>query len=294
MRILDLQRPQPGQAYIPVAAGGNGGGGAEQVSVVIMNWAKPDSVRQIAASLAAMAAVGEVLVLHLRQDTTFEFEHPKVSHIVDYNADVRYGLTSRFLGCLHARHEAVVLQDDDVMLTEAALASLLAARAAAPAAPLVGLFGRDWPGDAPGYVMADVGPGRHPVALTVAALASRRLCHAFFEFSHLAEPFVRAHSAPYWNGEDIFLSLVGWKVAGEMPLIVAPPQRGYKLLHSHVSGAEGMHTTSPNHAAFRDALVKVAVKLLNLPTRGNGPPLDAAAADALLAAGGGAPLAAAV
>lgn len=71
-----------------------------------------------------------------------------------------------------------------------------------------------------------VPPGHHPIALTVGVLASRALCRAFFDFSPAVESFVRAHSSPYWNGEDLYLSLVGWKVSGVMPLIIKPPRNG--------------------------------------------------------------------
>lgn len=109
----------------------------------------------------------------------------------------------RFLGCLSARHELVLLQDDDVLLTEAAITALVAAKRSTPAAPLVGFFGRDWGNQPhPGYVMAEVSPGHHPIALTVSVLVSRGLCRTFFDYSPLAEPFVRTHSSPYWNGGE--------------------------------------------------------------------------------------------
>jgi hypothetical protein len=132
----------------------------------------------------------------------------------------------RFLGCLRARHELVLLQDDDILLSGAAIQALVAAKRSAPDAPLVGFFGRTWQAGRPGYVMAEVPPGRHPIALTVALLATRRLCRAFFDYSPLAEAFARGHSSPFWNGEDIFLSLVGWKTSGQMPLIISAPQKG--------------------------------------------------------------------
>lgn len=156
-----------------------------------------------------------------------QYPHPRVRHIVDFAADARHGLASRFLACLRARFPHVVLQDDDVLLSEAALRALVEARARAPRAPLVGFFGRGWGGaQQPGYVMAEVPPGRAPIALTVGVLASRPLCAAFFDHAPLVEGFVRGHSTPYWNGEDIFMSLVGWREAGEQPLIIRPPKNG--------------------------------------------------------------------
>ena len=311
----------------------------ERVSVVVMNWKKPDNVRAILDALVEMpGVVGEALVLHLRRDTAFavrpspprpvwtstkaqhpasalamtfllvlsanmlkqntehthsrrhlkpptststktpspprpppplnkneQYDHPRVTHLVDFEADAKFGLSSRFLGCLRARHGKVLLQDDDVLVSEAGLRALLAAKRAAPRAPLVGFFGRGWPaGGRPGYVMAEVPPGPHPIALTVALLASRAACRAFWDAAPAFDAFMRAHSRPFWNGEDITFSLAAYKAAGAMPLIVRPPPRGYRLLHSAAS-REGVHLANPTHAAFRDALVKLAVDVLELP-----------------------------
>jgi len=120
----------------------------------------------------------------------------------------------------------VLLQDDDVLLSEASIRALVAAKRSHPAAPLVGFFGRGWMAGSPGYVMQEVAPGHHPIALTVGVLATRALCRAFFDESPKVEGFVRQHSAPYYNGEDIWLSLVGWKLSGTMPLIIQPPPDG--------------------------------------------------------------------
>lgn len=57
--------------------------------------------------------------------------------------------------------------------------------------------------------------GSHRIVLTRCLLMDRRFCDAFFVYSPLVEDVV-ADSKPYWNGEDIFMSLVSYKVRASM------------------------------------------------------------------------------
>jgi len=75
VEVVDLQRPSPRSPVPQRAADAPAAAGAKDpsVSVVIMNWSKPDSVRQILDALVMMeGVVDEVIVLHLRPDTAFE------------------------------------------------------------------------------------------------------------------------------------------------------------------------------------------------------------------------------
>jgi hypothetical protein len=60
----------------------------------------------------------------------------------------------------------------------------------------------------------------------MAVLAGRADCAAFFARAPRVEGFVRRHAQPYWNGEDVFFSLVAWKETGKQPLIIKPPVQG--------------------------------------------------------------------
>lgn len=63
-----------------------------------------------------------------------------------------WGLTSRFRGCQLATHDWVLTQDDDVLVPEATLAALVAAKRK-NANRLYGVMGRDWKKPIPQYTL---------------------------------------------------------------------------------------------------------------------------------------------
>ena len=73
----------------------------------------------------------------------------------------------------------------------------------------------------------------------------------------MVEPYVREHSKPLWNGEDIFVSLVSYKVTGLIPFIV----RGEKVFMSQQS--TGIHFAD-GHDGYRDDFLKYVVEALEL------------------------------
>ncbi len=126
--------------------------------------------------------------------------------LVDYGANGKYGLSTRFIACLHARNSLVLIQDDDVLLSEAAVVALAEAKRAEAPGRLVGYWGRGWDGLAePAYVMKEVQPGAHPIALTVGVMADHVACAAFFREAPLVQDLVEKESKPLWNGEDVFM-----------------------------------------------------------------------------------------
>jgi hypothetical protein len=50
-----------------------------EASVVIMNWKRPQNVRQILDRMVNYKAVKEILVWHCNPETVFTYDHPKVS-----------------------------------------------------------------------------------------------------------------------------------------------------------------------------------------------------------------------
>ena len=82
-------------------------------------------------------------------------------------------------------------------------------------------------------------------------------CQAFWNYAPVVEPYIREHSKPLWNGEDIFFSLVSYKMTGQIPLIV----RGAKVFLSQRSS--GIHFIG-GHDSYRDDFLKHAVRALEL------------------------------
>jgi hypothetical protein len=61
----------------------------------------------------SITACLQVIVWMCNPATTFNYTHPKVRIITDYTANDKFGLSTRFKGCLMARSPWVLIQDDD-------------------------------------------------------------------------------------------------------------------------------------------------------------------------------------
>ncbi|KAF8058408.1 hypothetical protein HT031_005532 [Scenedesmus sp. PABB004] len=242
LAALAAQPGPPSDAPRGGAAGGPAGA-AKPVSVVIMNWSRP-----------------------------------QVKHVVDYAANAKHGLSVRFLGCLLAAEAEVLLQarrdcaaDDDVLVLPGGLADLAAARAEAPhPAQLVGFRGRDWNRThEPSYNRAEPRPGSHPVALTIALAAPRPVCAAFFKYAPAVEDLV-ADALPLWNGEDIFLSLVSHKLSCALPRTLPggwPEKAATRLKYFLAPSTSdvGMHKRfAASHFAHRQRFLRLAARRLGV------------------------------
>jgi hypothetical protein len=73
----------------PAAAASN------RSSLVILNWQRPDNVRQILDRYTGYGVVDDILVWNNNHDQPFHYAHPKVRCI---NSD-EFGLNTRWLGC---------------------------------------------------------------------------------------------------------------------------------------------------------------------------------------------------
>eukprot|EP00798_Chlamydomonas_sp_ICE-L_P013280 gene13280-19124_t len=132
-----------------------------RVSVVIMNWKRPQNVQKILSRYKDWDSIAEVIVWMCNPSTSFEYDHPKVRIINEPESNDVHGLSTRFKGCLLAKSPWVLIQDDDhqakvvdllapaaagivAMLKPSGIAAMLKAKATFPNR-LVGPFARDWP-----------------------------------------------------------------------------------------------------------------------------------------------------
>lgn len=191
---------------------------APTVTAVLMNWHRPNNTQTILDAYTQMSSISEIILLMLRPATAFEYSHPKVRTLHNYSLNADHGLSLRFLGCLYARSDFVLIQDDDVMLDDEGVAAMLAAKVGHPGR-LVGCCGRDWSASRPSYIPLHVDPGPARIVLTIAMLTHRGACADFWGQRLLMED-VAALGTPRWNGEDIFFSLVTFKSSGELPEVV--------------------------------------------------------------------------
>ncbi|MEW5302924.1 MAG: hypothetical protein WDW36_005661 [Sanguina aurantia] len=228
---------------------------APTVTAVLMNWHRPNNTQTILDAYTQMSSINEILLLMLRPATAFEYSHPKVRTLHNYSLNADHGLSLRFLGCLHARSDFVLIQDDDVMLDDDGIAAMLAAKVGHPRR-LVGCCGRDWNAPRPSYIPLHVDPGPARIVLTIAMLTHRGACADFWGQRLLMED-VAALGTPRWNGEDIFFSLVTFKSSGELPEVV-----GFN--YTQLSEAGGGIHYGKGHVKYRSVLLRLAVKRLGL------------------------------
>uniref|UniRef100_A0A383W3N8 Glycosyl transferase 64 domain-containing protein n=1 Tax=Tetradesmus obliquus TaxID=3088 RepID=A0A383W3N8_TETOB len=246
--------------------------GPKKFSVVIMNWSRPENTKKIAETYTTDPAyepyVAEVVVLHLKPDAFFELNNPKVKHYVDYTANDKYGLAVRFIGCLLASEGEVLIQDDDALVRPHGMKDLLAARAAGAPGQLVGFRGRTWNRlQEPQYHPKEPLPGLHPIVLTIAMATPKAMCAAFFKYAPAVEDLV-ADAKPYWNGEDIFLSLVSYKLTCVMPRIMPggwPEPTASAVQYLQDDKEVGMHKVfAQQHFQHRKRFVRAASRRLGI------------------------------
>ena len=250
----DLKRPNfpqcsPAKFHVHPEAG--------PVTVVLLNFNRPDNIRKIVESMVSYSNVAEILVVSNNPNNTFSYGHDKVV-ILDMMAyEDELGVAVRFKACLLAMNTHILIADDDLMVTEAGLNNLLKARSEHPWS-IVGFWGRDFNHSNPDYAYNESGAGYHDIALTKALLLDTCACRAFWEASHLMEDM--AHEAAVtWNGEDIFMSLVSKKILGGSPFIT-PHWQGTDVQHL-TQGKVGI-SSRQDHLPHRIKFLQTAVRRL--------------------------------
>lgn len=232
--------------------------GPGPVTVVLLNFKRPDNIRKIVDSMITYKHVAEIIIVSNNPNSTFSYPHEKVLvlDMMAYEDDL--GVAVRFKACLLAMNQHVLIADDDLMVTEAGLSNLLTARHEHPWS-VVGFWGRDYNHSHPDYAYVESGPGHHDIALTKALLLDTCACRAFWEASHLMQDI--AHKAAVtWNGEDIFMSLVSTKVLGASPYIT-PHQDAVDVIQL-TEGSVGI-SSAQDHLPHRINFVQTAVHRLN-------------------------------
>ncbi|CAF1274524.1 unnamed protein product, partial [Didymodactylos carnosus] len=100
------------------------------LSVVIMNWNRPEYVKRIVQLLVNDRRIKEIIIwiCNSNPKTFVQFKHRKVKIIKKPEANKQYGLAVRFHGCRMAKYEWVIIQDDDLIITEFDLTRMIEAK----------------------------------------------------------------------------------------------------------------------------------------------------------------------
>ena len=230
---------------------------AGPVTVILLNFNRPDNIRRIIDAMVQYSSVGEILVVSNNPNTTFTYEHEKVVVMSLVGYEQSLGVAVRFKACLLAMNWHILIADDDLMVTEAGLANMLKARHSNPWS-IVGFWGRDYNHTDPDYQYVESGSGHHDIALTKALLLDTCACRAFWEASHLMSD-VAHEAAVTWNGEDIFMSLVSTKVLGQQPYIT--PHTDTIDVQQLTEGKVGI-SSGQSHLPHRVKFLKTAIRRL--------------------------------
>lgn len=183
-------------------------------SLVILNWQRPDNVRQILDRYTGYGVVDDILVWNNNHDQPFHYTHPKVRCI---NSD-EFGLNTRWLGCLLARHACVIVHDDDLVCDEATIAGLVAFHYREPDRNYT-LHGRNPTPSNEYAVKVDhvTQPTECDVHLTRVTCVNRRWVSRYFDAVSVMGLDIDPARG---GGEDIVFSYAMRAATGHRPLVV--------------------------------------------------------------------------
>lgn len=234
--------------------------------VVLMNWARPRDLLDLAWTYAGLGVVASVNLWNPAADLAGRLVRDAADlrcrkiRLIQSSAD--YGLYARFAVGALVPADPVLLTDDDIELTPAALAALSAAWEAEPDI-VHGILGRRPAADGTYSTLSYADRGPCEVVLTRAAVASRWLCGA--ALANGARVLDEHPGQPRGNGEDIVLSYTALQASGRLNRVY--PDLPYRNL-AGAFAPESISVRYPGHAAHRTAVVRWCVAHL-LPRAGS-------------------------
>jgi len=197
------------------------------ITGVMLNWRRPGNVARILAGWRAGRLVTEAIVWNNnpaaplpRHDWASVIQSPR-----------NMGLYPRFAVALLARHDCVLIQDDDLELPDETLEALHEAWQRDPEV-IHGIFGREPKPDG-SYARPLRGDKEAPIVLTRALIVRREYMADFFHLAYRPEIIeVQRRSRPPGNGEDILLSYAVRLATGRLNRLHGLPVRELPAPHA--------------------------------------------------------------
>ncbi|MCA9270488.1 MAG: glycosyltransferase [Planctomycetales bacterium] len=213
-----------------------------QVTGVILNWKRPTNVARILSGWQASGIVNEAIVWNNNPAATFR--HPWANVV---NAAQDMGLYTRFAAACLARHDCVLIQDDDLELPAESLRALVDAWQDDPDI-IHGVFGRAPKPDG-SYARNIGGDADSPVVLTRVLVAHRRYASQFFQVAPAFDD-IQQGGKPVGNGEDIIFSYVARKASGRL-------NRVHRVAVNELPAPHSIHGRNwKGHVAHRTRLLR--------------------------------------
>ncbi len=195
------------------------------ITVVILNWKRPGQVAEIIEHLKPDPLVGQILVMN---NSPVRFESP-VAEVLQANLD--FGLNSRFMAAAFAVETEILFHDDDVILPQPVVAELHRTLMENPNR-LVTTQGGLRPTGSAYRLRATPRPGHVDISLTRACMMRRehlpRVLRCMYAFWRDDADRIRKTL----NGEDIFLSYAMRSIEGP-PIIIELPEPYRNLRQDH-------------------------------------------------------------
>ena len=190
-----------------------------KLSIVILNFNRPDYIKNNIIPKIKNSC-DEIIISHGKKETAFT--HPDIKSLNHYGkVNEEYGLSRRFLSCLEARNELVLIMDDDIVPSLEAIKFLYDKIQEDPQR-IHGLYGRNTINN----YSVDNCFGEVPVVLTRCLITTKEMCEYYIENFRSFESEMVKKSKPFWNGEDILFSLLSIKKNGKL-------NKAYELKHNN-------------------------------------------------------------
>jgi len=249
-----------------------------QADAIILNWNRPGHLlRHTIPTLLDCDGIRHIIVSHGKEDTYFESPDPRVECHRHFDLNAVHGLSLRFYCRIHVKTDAVLILDDDQIIQADHVHQLLESYESQPER-IHGFYPRyafhslqginyGWKEIMHKYVLDPLfiwqfvrGRLKPCMVLTAMMIAPKPALDAFWSEKHRVEYFVKEHSVPLWNGEDIFLNLLYLARTGLLPVAIEPCVALLKTPESH----RGISGNKPFHGTYRRAFFRHVCETLSL------------------------------
>jgi hypothetical protein len=228
----------------------------------MMSWQRPENINRILAAYQEYQNIEEIIIWN--NNAQFYVSNLNLSKVKVINCSNDFGLNTRFMGALLAINRCIIVNDDDLLLSESNINNLIK-HFENDYTRIYSYEGRI-PQD--GQYTCAIGPGRIEdidkpteveIALTRATCLDRLYAAEYFKWVDVV--FYDVNINLY--GEDIMMSYLASHLSGKKPLVLPIPDKaGYIELPSSL---DIKLSTRPNFIEQRTNLIKRCKILFPLP-----------------------------
>ena len=211
------------------------------ITAVILNWKRPEGVKQICRHLNNHDLIGEIIVWNNNAEIFVEPEAEKVKVI---NCSHDFGLFTRFAAASLAKHECILFHDDDILAPEETLKVLYEKWQKKPGV-CHSPFGRN-PKNGEYSMNSQFGPVE--IMLTRYVLVHREV--AVYALSKTPE-FADLPGVPVGNGEDMILSYAAIDHSGKLNMAYRMETEDLYEEDEHA-----INTRFPGHIEHRTKIIQ--------------------------------------